>query len=190
MKAPSIVALLATAALLAAVTARAEIGEAAVTGGRVSGVTAKPVTSFKGIPFAAPPVGRLRWAPPAPPAHWTGVLHAVDFGPSCIQNVVQERKPWTFEFMTHGAISEDCLSLNVWTAAKSAGEKRPVFMWIYGGGFTEGSGAVPAYDGAGPATRKKPLPDNGATTAWRARLVPEPAGCQRGSISECFWKSW
>ena len=124
-------------------------------GGLVSGVAGKrpDITVFKGIPFAAPPVGNLRWAAPKPAAPWTGVLKADKFSASCIQSVVEERKPWTHEFMTHGEISEDCLYLNVWTAAKSASEKRPVFVYIYGGGFNEGSGAVPVYDGEGLASK-------------------------------------
>jgi para-nitrobenzyl esterase len=123
--------------------------------GLVSGVAGKKkgITTFKGIPFAAPPVGNLRWAAPKPAASWTGVLKAEKFGASCIQNIAQERKPWTYEFMTHGEISEDCLSLNVWTPAASASEKRPVFVYIYGGGFNEGSGAVPVYDGEGLASK-------------------------------------
>jgi para-nitrobenzyl esterase len=78
---------------------------------------------------------------------WKGVKKADQFGNSCIQNVVAERKPWTYEFMTHNDVSEDCLFLNVWTGAKSANEERPVYMYIYGGGNTEGSSAVPVYDG-------------------------------------------
>ena len=126
-----------------------------VTGGMVSGVVGKHpgVVAFKGIPFAAPPVAERRWQPPAPVVPWKGVRKAGAFGASCIQTIVNERAPWTYEFMTHNEISEDCLTLNVWTAAKSAKERRPVFVYIYGGGFSEGSGAVPAYDGEGLATK-------------------------------------
>ncbi len=84
---------------------------------------------------------------------WQGTRQADKFSASCIQNVVAERKPWTYEFMTHGDISEDCLYLNVWTAAKSAAERRPVFVYLYGGGFSEGSAAVPVYDGEGLAKK-------------------------------------
>jgi carboxylesterase type B/glyoxylase-like metal-dependent hydrolase (beta-lactamase superfamily II) len=126
-----------------------------VTAGMVSGVAGKHpgVVAFEGIPFAAPPVGERRWQPPAPAVPWKGVRKADAFGASCIQTIVKERAPWTYEFMTHNEISEDCLTLNVWTAAKSAQERRPVFVYIYGGGFSEGSGAVPAYDGEGLATK-------------------------------------
>ena len=127
-----------------------------VQGGLVSGVPGKDasVTVFKGIPYAAPPVGEFRWKAPAPAMEWKGIRKADSFGPSCMQTIVKERKPWTYEFMAHGNISEDCLSLNVWTAAKSSSETRPVYVYFYGGGFNEGSGAVPVYDGEGLATKE------------------------------------
>jgi para-nitrobenzyl esterase len=126
-----------------------------VEGGQVSGVPGKDtsIMVFKGVPFAAPPVGDLRWRAPKPVVPWQGVRKADQFGNSCIQNIVAERKPWTYEFMTHTDISEDCLYLNVWTGAKSAGEKLPVYVYIHGGGNTEGSGAVPVYDGEGLAKK-------------------------------------
>jgi para-nitrobenzyl esterase len=107
------------------------------------------VRSYKGVPFAAPPVGNLRWRAPRPAAAWQGIRQANQFLASCIQNIVEERKPWTYEFMTHTPISEDCLYLNVWTGAKNPNERRPVLFWMYGGGYTEGSAAVPVYDGEG-----------------------------------------
>jgi len=126
-----------------------------VEGGLVSGAPGKDssILAFKGIPFAAPPVGDLRWREPKPVVAWHGVRKADKFSASCIQHVVTERKPWTYEFMTHGDISEDCLYLNVWTAAVSASERRPVFVYLYGGGFSEGSAAVPVYDGEGLAKK-------------------------------------
>lgn len=104
--------------------------------GMVSGVaTSSPeVTVFKGIPFAAPPVGDLRWRAPKPAAHWEGTRKAGEFGPVCMQGGNQK-------------MSEDCLYLNVWTGAKSASEKLPVMVWIYGGGYYTGSGSQPMYDG-------------------------------------------
>jgi para-nitrobenzyl esterase len=124
-------------------------------GGLVSGLPGRDpsVAVFKGIPFAAPPIGERRWKEPGPVVPWKGTLAATEFGPSCIQSIVQERKPWTYEFMAHNEVSEDCLHLNVWTGAKSARERRPVFVYIYGGGFTEGSTAVPVYDGEGLAKK-------------------------------------
>jgi para-nitrobenzyl esterase len=130
-------------------------GPVKVEGGQVSGVPGKDasIVSFKGIPFAAPPVGDLRWKAPKPVVAWKGVKKADQFGKSCIQTIATERKPWTYEFMTHTEVSEDCLYLNVWTGAKAVGEQRPVYMYIYGGGNTEGSGAVPVYDGEGLAKK-------------------------------------
>jgi para-nitrobenzyl esterase len=126
-----------------------------VTGGQVSGVPGKDasIVAFKGIPFAAPPVGSLRWRAPQPVAPWQGVRKAGQFSPSCMQRIVQASGQWTYEFMTHNEVSEDCLYLNVWTPAKSAGAKLPVYVNIYGGGFNEGSAAVPVYDGEGLARK-------------------------------------
>ncbi len=123
--------------------------------GLVSGIagTNESIAVFKGIPFGAPPVGPARWRAPEPAAGWSGVRKADTFSPSCIQTIVAERKPWTYEFMTHGEVSEDCLYLNVWTPATSSTARRPVFIYIYGGGNVEGSGAVPAYDGEGLASK-------------------------------------
>lgn len=84
---------------------------------------------------------------------WQGVRRADQFSASCIQNVVAGRKPWTYEFMTHGGISEYCLCLNVWTPAKSPAENGPFSMYLYGGGFNEGSEAVPVFDGEGLANK-------------------------------------
>jgi para-nitrobenzyl esterase len=141
--------------LVAASTFGATEQPVRVEGGLVSGVLGRDpsITAFKGIPFAAPPVGELRWRAPKQVVPWQGVRRADKFSASCIQNIVPERKPWTYEFMAHNDISEDCLYLNVWTAAKSAAEKRPVFVYLYGGGFSEGSAAVPVYDGEGLAKK-------------------------------------
>jgi carboxylesterase type B len=111
------------------------------------------ITVFRGIPFAAPPLGRLRWAAPQPPLKWTGVRAADRFGANCIQTIVDGKKPWTHEFMAHGDASEDCLFLNVWTAASDPNEKRPVLVFLHGGANTEGSGSVAVYSGAGLARK-------------------------------------
>jgi len=134
--------LTAAAVLLAAASVRAEVRGADVTGGRVSGVAANGVVSFKGIPFAAPPVGALRWKAPQPVKPWTGVKEASKFGASCMQDPMFARL-----FGAPPEMSEDCLYLNVWTPAKAASDALPVMVWIYGGGFVGGQTSVPLYDG-------------------------------------------
>jgi para-nitrobenzyl esterase len=126
-----------------------------VEGGAIAGVAGQDpsILAFKGIPFAAPPVGDLRWREPKPAGSWHAVRSAGEFGSSCVQTIHNSFGPWTSEFMTHNQVSEDCLYLNVWTGAKSASEKRPVFVYVYGGGFNSGSGAVPLYDGEGLAKK-------------------------------------
>jgi para-nitrobenzyl esterase len=117
--------------------------------GRVAGaIDADGVSRFLGIPFAAPPVGALRWRAPQSPASWQGVRTGDRFGASCMQDETGSRLPWTAEFMTQGPISEDCLYLNVWTTDPDPHPRRAVMVWIYGGGFGEGSGAISLYDGA------------------------------------------
>ena len=101
------------------------------------------VEAFKGIPFAAPPVGDLRWRSPKPVMPWTGVLDATEFRPSCIST---PNGPSASE-------SEDCLTANVWTAAQALGEKRPVMVWIPGGGFEASMSSRINADGAQLATK-------------------------------------
>jgi para-nitrobenzyl esterase len=120
--------------------------------GRLKGVLNEngTVISFKGIPYAAPPVGDLRWREPQPPAAWEGIRDAKEFCSSCIQNRVfthLPHGPWTEEFMVQDSISEDCLFLNLWAPVNAASVKLPVMVYIHGGAFTEGSGSVASYDG-------------------------------------------
>ena len=102
---------------------------------------ANGVTSFKGIPYAAPPVGALRWRPPAPAPFFNGVLGAFSFGAPCIS-----------PFAPSPAQSEDCLTLNVWTPSLNPGALKPVMVWLHGGGFQFDSSANPTYDGASLAS--------------------------------------
>jgi para-nitrobenzyl esterase len=124
--------------------------------GLVSGSTniTGDVHIFKGIPFAAPPVGDLRWKEPQPVKPWDGVRQCTAFSASPMQGKPDEFGVYTREFLIpYELISEDCLYLNVWTGAKSSAEKQPVLVYIYGGGFGSGGAAVPIYDGE--ATAKK-----------------------------------
>lgn len=117
-----------------------------IESGQLAGVAGRDpaITVYKGIPYAAPPVGALRWRPPEAPKSWQGVRAADTFGYVCPQ-----LSPGV------GALpmSEDCLTANVWTRAVSPEEKRPVFVWIYGGGFSEGFGSNPTFDGEGLARK-------------------------------------
>jgi para-nitrobenzyl esterase len=138
---------LVTAAALIA-PCSAQVLTATVTGGKLEGVLADGIVSFKGIPFAAPPIGARRWKSPQPLEPWERTKRADTFGPSCMQD-----PNFAQLFGAPPAIGEDCLYLNVWTSAKQAGEKLPVMVWIYGGGFVGGMTSVPAYDGTHFAKR-------------------------------------
>jgi para-nitrobenzyl esterase len=144
----------AAALLLFGASSSGTLNPVKIETGLISGATDKNgVTAYLGIPFAAPPVGRLRWRPPQPPVQWQGVREADHFGASCMQNEPGSRLPWSEEFMTQGVVSEDCLFLNVWTTAKPAGEERAVMVFFYGGGFNEGSSSVAVYKGAALARK-------------------------------------
>ena len=118
--------------------------------GKLAGITNRRthISVFKGIPFASPPIGKLRWRPPVPPSDWKGVRQATHFGASCMQRIHGTFGPWTPAFLVQNAVSEDCLYLNVWTPQVSANAHLPVIVFIPGGGFVEGSGEVPVYNGA------------------------------------------
>jgi para-nitrobenzyl esterase len=123
----------------AALPARAQV--ARIDSGRLQGQDVGGVTSYLGVPFAAPPLGDLRWRPPAPAARWPGVRKANRFAPACLQTGV------SMPGETPPAISEDCLYLNVWTQEKTRGERLPVMVFIHGGGYANGATAMPLYAG-------------------------------------------
>ena len=112
------------------------------TSGRLSGIRQDATQAFLGIPYAAPPTGALRFQSPKPPRTWRGVREATAFGPSAIQ-MIDPMVSWIYTLPE--AMSEDCLSLNVWAPAGAS--NRPVVVWIHGGGFRTGSSAMPLFDG-------------------------------------------
>jgi para-nitrobenzyl esterase len=137
--------ILAVGAVLAAQAASAPAAavapQAITDAGAVSGVRESGLAVYKGIPFAAPPVGTLRWRPPAPATSWAQTRPATSFAPACVQDGVSmpgETPPQT---------NEDCLYLNVWTPAKTPADRLPVIVWIYGGGYRNGSASMPLYWG-------------------------------------------
>ncbi|WP_316800265.1 carboxylesterase/lipase family protein [Pedobacter frigidisoli] len=110
--------------------------------GKIEGkISANGILVFKGIPYAKPPVGPLRWVAPQPLSNWEGVKTAFEFGPRPVQgsNILYEFRSLE--------MSEDCLYLNVWTNAKTIKERKPVYVFIHGGSFVRGDGSQPAYDG-------------------------------------------
>jgi len=112
------------------------------------------VAVFHSLPYAAPPTGPLRWRAPRPAPPWSGVRSAKAFGPSCTQNISAKGwGPWTGEFSPQGAVSEDCLTLTVWTPAHRPGERLPVMLWIPGGGLTDGGEAALVTNAAALAAR-------------------------------------
>jgi len=130
---------------------RTQQGQVMGTAGEAPGVTV-----FKGIPFAAAPVGALRFQPAAPPKAWTGVRDANKWGDTCIQPSGKTRPigvNQALDMPDSPKASEDCLNLNVWTPAKKAGAKLPVMVWFYGGAYAEGGGSMPFANGANLASK-------------------------------------
>ena len=126
---------------LVQVTSVAVAQQVLTESGAISGVGENGLSVYKGVPFAAPPIGDLRWRPPAHVAPWTGTRKADAFAPACMQVGV------SMPGETPPAVSEDCLYLNIWTPAKNVQEHLPVIVWIYGGGYINGSASMPLYWG-------------------------------------------
>jgi para-nitrobenzyl esterase len=138
-------ALLALPALAAAAPPRLEVK---VDGGVVAGAVADGVASWKGVPYAAPPVGERRWKAPQPVEPWTGVRPATQYASDCMQ------QPFPSDAAPLGtAPAEDCLYVNVWAPEKPDGPKLPVMFWIHGGGFVNGGSSPAVYDGSAFARR-------------------------------------
>jgi len=116
-----------------------------VEGGQIQGKAVDGVVAYLGIPYAAPPVGDLRWMPPLPVTSWDGIRDATKYGSECVQGVFGPAP-------ANGAPpagNEDCLFLNVWVPADAAGKKLPVMLWVHGGAYILGSGSQPMYEGTG-----------------------------------------
>jgi len=137
--------LAACAIALPALAAAQPAPTVSIDSGALRGTTEDGVTSWKGIPFAAPPVGPLRWRAPQPAARWSGTRDATAYGHDCMQ------VPFPSDAAPLGTPpAEDCLYANVWRPANGA-TKLPVIVWIYGGGFVNGGASPPTYSGAGLA---------------------------------------
>jgi para-nitrobenzyl esterase len=140
----------AAAAMLAAAPPAAAQGPVVrAPAGAAQGQAQGPVDVFKGLPYARPPVGPLRWRPPQPLAPWAGLRSATAFGPACVQPGAAAQSIYAADAPL--PTDEDCLSLNIWTP-KGAGDA-PVLVWIHGGAFNNGSGREPMYDGTKLAER-------------------------------------
>ena len=144
--------IIAAALLMAAVSCSKEPGTVKVEGGWIKGTVTEEMSVYKGVPFAAPPVGDLRWKAPQPVVPWEGVLETTDYAAGPMQG---GNNPYGY--------SEDCLYLNIWSPAKSPREKLPVLVWIYGGGFAGGCTADPVFEGTELAREGVIL----VTTAYR-----------------------
>jgi para-nitrobenzyl esterase len=139
-------------ALLLSVCVSAHAQSAVKTeSGDLVGMRKDGVRVYLGVPFAAPPVGPLRWQLPKPVDRRSNPLHANKLGDACVQTLSRNKPPWTEEFMVQNGASEDCLNLNVW--APATGQAHAVIIFLHGGGFAEGSNGISSYDGEALARR-------------------------------------
>jgi para-nitrobenzyl esterase len=151
----------ASAAAAEPETGTSETPTVRVAQGALTGAKASGIYHFKGVPYAAPPVGALRWRAPQPPEPWEGVRDARAYGPACPLDTSWRTAPGTpmsayAEVMLpedFGPTSEDCLQLNVWTTSLDEDSKLPVMVWIHGGGHYSGTSHIPMYDGTNLAKR-------------------------------------
>ncbi len=152
-----------------------------ITGGTIEGIAQDGILAFKGIPFAAPPVGDLRWKSPQPVLPWDGVKRTDRFAPGPMQDT-------SFGAILGGPqeISEDCLYLNVWTGAKRADEMRPVMVWIYGGGFGIGMTSTPTYDGSNLAKKGVVLVSVAYRVGPMGFLAHPELSAESGNGSGCY----
>jgi len=140
------VLILAMLLLPGAQRSHAEVrSQAVVETGRLEGDLEDRLRIFEGIPYAAPPVGELRWRAPKPPLPWIGIRQAKQFGPACPQAPSND--------VPAEDMSEDCLTLNIWSPAKRSEDRLPVMVWLHGGGFAKGSARMPVYNGANLANK-------------------------------------
>lgn len=142
-----LIAWITLAALVPAAGAKTRAPVVSTQQGLVEGEALENVVAFRGLPYAAPPTGRLRFQAPRPPAPWSGVRSGLDMGPACPQLIDAD-----ITENNHAVMAEDCLSLNIWTP-KVDSRKRPVMVWIHGGAFVVGSARNTSYDGAPLAAR-------------------------------------
>lgn len=142
-------ALIGAALGVAMTIGSADAAQVKIDAGTIEGTATSDgrVRIYKGIPYAAPPVGELRWQPPRPVVPWVGIRKAIGFGPRCMQGRVFD------DMVFRDGMSEDCLYLNVWTPARSANARLAVMVWIHGGGFQAGSASEPRHEGDGLARR-------------------------------------